>query len=64
LAEALALSAALGTLPEKVVIFGVQPAALDWSEGLSPAVAQAVPVIGRAVLRELEAFVGAQGVRP
>ncbi len=57
LAEALALTAALGKLPEKVVIFGVQPAALDWSEGLSTAVAQAVPTVGNAVLRELEAFV-------
>lgn len=51
LAEALALGAALGVLPEEVVIFGVQPARLDWSPGLSAEVQAAVPVVGREMLR-------------
>jgi hydrogenase maturation protease len=52
LAEALALGEALGALPEEVVIFGVQPARLDWSPGLSAEAQAAVPEVGRAVLRE------------
>jgi len=51
LAEALALGAALGVLPEEVVIFGVQPARLDWSPGLSAEVQAAVPLVGREILR-------------
>jgi hydrogenase maturation protease len=53
LADALALGEALGVLPEEVVIFGVQPAWLDWSPGLSAEVQAAVPEVGRAVLREI-----------
>jgi len=52
-ADALELSAALGQLPEEVVVFGVQPAHLDWSPGLSVAAQAAVPEVGRAVLREI-----------
>lgn len=51
LAEALALGAALGVLPEEVVIFGVQPAQIDWSPGLSAEVQTAVPLVGREILR-------------
>jgi hydrogenase maturation protease len=51
LAEALALAASLKLLPESVVIFGVQPAQIDWSPGLSAAVAAAVPAVGGEVLR-------------
>ena len=56
LAEALALGEALGTLPEEVVIFGVQPAWLDWQPGLSAEVEAVVPIVGQAVLQELEAL--------
>ncbi len=52
LAEALALAAALKVLPEEVIIYGVQPARVDWSSELSDAVRAAVPVVGQAVLRE------------
>ena len=55
LAEALALGEALGTLPKEVVIFGVQPAGVDWSPALSAAAQAAVPIVGQAVLQELEA---------
>ena len=56
LAEALALGEALGTLPEEVVIFGVQPTWLDWQPGLSAEAQAAVPIVGQAVLQELEAI--------
>jgi hydrogenase maturation protease len=56
LAEALALGEALGTLPEEVVIFGVQPAWHDWQPGLSAEVEAVVPIVGQAVLQELEAL--------
>ena len=53
LAEALELAAALGVLPEEVVIFGVQPARLDRPLRLSEEVKTAVPVVGHALLREI-----------
>jgi hydrogenase maturation protease len=53
LAEALALGEALCALPEEMMIFGVQPARLDWSPGLSAEVQAAVPEVGRAVLLEI-----------
>jgi hydrogenase maturation protease len=53
LAEALALGTALGALPEEVIIFGVQPMRVDWSPELSAEAQAAVPVVGRAVLREI-----------
>jgi hydrogenase maturation protease len=53
LSEVLALAGALGrTLPE-MVIFGVQPAEIDWGEGLSPAVEAALPALADAVLEEI-----------
>ena len=55
LAEALALGAALGTLPEQVVIFGVQPAQVTWSIGLSAAARRAVSGVGQAILHEIGA---------
>lgn len=54
LADALALGAALGVLPEQVIIFGVQPARVDWSPELSAEVRKAVPAVGRAILSEVE----------
>jgi hydrogenase maturation protease len=53
LADALALGAALDVLPEQVIIFGVQPARVDWSPGLSAEVWKAVPAVGRAILSEI-----------
>ena len=53
LADALTLGAAIGMLPEQTIIFGVQPARVDWSPGLSAEVQRAVPDVGRAILDEL-----------
>lgn len=50
LAEALALAAALHILPEEVIVFGVQPAQLDWAPGLSAEVRAVVPVVGQEIL--------------
>ena len=49
LAEALALGEELGTLPAELMIYGVQPARLDWAAGLSSAAQAAVPQVGQAV---------------
>jgi hydrogenase maturation protease len=51
LPEALALAASLDALPAELVIFGVQPAQLDWSPGLSGPVQAAVPAVGEEVRR-------------
>ncbi len=48
-AEALALAEALGTLPEELIVFGVQPERVDWGEGLSERVTRVVPVLCEAV---------------
>ena len=53
LAEALALGEELGTLPAELIIFGVQPARLDWAPGLSPEAQAAVPLVGQAVLEAI-----------
>ena len=53
LAEALALCEALGVLPEEIILFGVQPAGLDWSISLSAEARAVVPVVGQAVLQAL-----------
>jgi hydrogenase maturation protease len=53
LGEALALAEALGVLPAKLVIFGVQPASVGWEPGLTPPVRQAVPALCEAVVAEL-----------
>jgi hydrogenase maturation protease len=52
MAEALALADALGQPLPEMVIFGVQPARVDWGEGLSPAMEAALPVLVDAVLDE------------
>lgn len=54
LAEALALGEALRILPTHLVIFGVQPATLDWSVGISHTVQAAIPSICRMICKELE----------
>ena len=53
LTEALTLAAALKVLPEEVIIYGVQPACVDWVPELSAEVRAVVPVVGRAVLQEI-----------
>lgn len=53
LREALLLAQALKILPDEVVIFGVQPANLDWANALSPEVEATLPDLITAVLSEL-----------
>jgi hydrogenase maturation protease len=53
LRDALLLAEVLGVLPDEVIIFGVQPAHLDWDDPLSPEVEAAVPKILSSVLGEL-----------
>jgi hydrogenase maturation protease len=53
LRDALLLAELLGVVPEEVIIFGVQPANLDWDSVLSPQVAAALPSLIDAVLAEL-----------
>jgi hydrogenase maturation protease len=53
LREALLLAQALNVLPDEVIIFGVQPANLEWSNALSPQVKAVLPELVEAVLAEV-----------
>lgn len=51
--ELLALAAFQGTLPDRVVLCGLEPASLDWGLALTPAVAAQLDALVDAALREL-----------
>lgn len=53
LRDALLLAQALKVLPAQVIIFGVQPAHLEWDSDLSPQVEAALPGLVAAVLEEV-----------
>ena len=53
LRDALMLAQALEVLPDEVIIWGVQPANLDWNSALSPEVEAALPSLVEAVLVEI-----------
>jgi hydrogenase maturation protease len=53
LREALLLAQALKTLPDEVIIFGVQPSSLEWDSALSPQVEETLSNLIVAVLAEL-----------
>jgi hydrogenase maturation protease len=53
LRDALLLAQALKVLPDEVVIFGVQPASLEWDNRLSREVEATVPDLVAAVLAEI-----------
>jgi hydrogenase maturation protease len=55
LRDALLLARALGVLPQEVVVFGVQPAKMEWESTLSPEVEAALPGLLAAILVELAA---------
>jgi hydrogenase maturation protease len=55
LREALLLAQALDVLPDELVIFGVQPAVIEWDSALSPQVEATLPDLIRAVLDEAAA---------
>lgn len=58
LAEALALGEALNLLPDDIVIYGIQPQTIDWSQSMSEPVQAAVPAVCAAILEELRATPG------
>lgn len=58
LTEALTLAATLKVLPEEVIIYGVQPACIDWMSELSAEVQAVVPVVGQAVLQDVRRGAG------
>jgi hydrogenase maturation protease len=53
LRDALLLAEALKMMPDEVIIYGVQPANLEWDDALSPQVEASVPDVIAAVLAEL-----------
>jgi hydrogenase maturation protease len=54
LAEAIELARALGRLPPRVVVFGIEGAHFEAGEGLSPEVADAVERVAAALCEETE----------
>lgn len=52
LRDALRLAQALKILPDRVIIYGVQPARLDWDSELSSEVRAAVPRLAAALVEE------------
>ena len=54
LGEAVAMARALGRLPKRVVVFGVEGEKFEVGEQLTPAVAAAVPVVVAAVSGEVQ----------
>jgi len=53
LRDALLLAETLDLLPDEVIVYGVQPANLDWNNGLSAQVEAAIPELVRSILGEL-----------
>jgi len=45
LAEALNLGEALDMLPPEIIIYGIQPRAIDWDIGLSPELVAVIPAV-------------------
>ena len=58
LQDALLLAQALDVLPREMVVFGVQPANLDWDSSLSPEVQASLPGLVEAVLAEVKSMPG------
>ena len=54
--EVLALANLRVKLPSSLVLFGVQPALLDWGTRLSPTVKAAVPALIRMVKNQIDLF--------
>lgn len=54
LRDALMLARTLGVLPKEVVVFGVQPASIDWDQSLSPQVEATLPALIETLQAEIE----------
>ncbi|MGZ4336446.1 MAG: hydrogenase maturation protease [Gaiellaceae bacterium] len=55
LGETIAMARALGRLPDRVVVFGIEGERFELGEELTPLVASAVPAVVRAVTAEVHA---------
>lgn len=64
LGEALRLADALDLPLPEMVIFGMQPAEIGWSDGLSPTVETALPALIDAVLREIAGICPKEKIMP
>lgn len=53
LAEALVLAGALNVLPPTLIIFGIQPEKIDWSEDLTEPLKAALPDLINAIVEEI-----------
>jgi hydrogenase maturation protease len=53
LQELLAISSFQGTLPPRMVLWGMEPASLAWGVGLTPSVAARLDALVQAVVKEL-----------
>ena len=62
LQDLLAASRLQGTLPQRLVLWGIQPASVDWGLELSPTVASSIDELIRAVVQELRGW--GVGVKP
>lgn len=56
--DVLALAAVLKKLPPRVVLWGIEVASTRSTNGLSPAVAEAVPVLVEKICRQVEQLAG------
>ncbi len=54
LIESLQMISMIGKAPERIVIFGVQPAVINWGEDLSPEVRSSIPKLIPHLLKEIE----------
>ncbi len=52
IAEAVALARALDSMPDELVVFGIEPADLSFGEGLSPAVEASLAMLVDQVIEE------------
>lgn len=65
IAQAVALGMALGRMPERLVLYGIEASAFTHGAGLSDAVARSVPVAGARIRAELTgADEGRSAARP
>jgi hydrogenase maturation protease len=53
LRDALLLAQALDMLPPEVIIYGIEPACVQWDHPMSEVVAAALPQVAQAVLAEI-----------
>ena len=60
LRDALQLAEALNMLPPEVIIYGIQPASVEWDRPMSDEVKAALPAVAEAVLEEVKGILDIQ----